>query len=67
MTEDRSNFITVTQGSLWFAVMYWWNKEYNGFWEPWDTGYGRYATKEEAIVEAKEWAEDIGVRYVEAE
>ena len=54
--------ITTTHGmSGYFAVMYWWNPE--GFPEPWDTGIGRYATVEEARVEAQQWAEAEGIRY----
>ena len=60
------NFITVTQGmSGWFAVHMWYNEEDLdfGFWEPYDTGMGRYATREEAVVEAKEWADQTGMEY----
>ena len=41
------------------------NQDYDdyGFWEPWQTGIGRYATREEAIVEAKQWAEDCDLEY----
>jgi len=48
-----------------FAVLMWWNPDHGGFWEPWNTGFGRYATKEEARVEAREWAEAEEVRYVD--
>ena len=62
-----SNFITVTQGmSGWFAVEMWYNNEDYadyGFWEPWQTGVGRYATREQAIVEAKDWANDCDLEY----
>ena len=60
------NFITVTQGmSGWFAVHMWLNEEdlEMPFWEPYDTGMGRYATREEAVVEAKEWADQTGMEY----
>jgi hypothetical protein len=52
--------------SGWFAVEMWYNNEdYDdyGFWEPWQTGIGRYATREQAIVEAKQWAEDCEYAY----
>lgn len=68
---DTSNFITVTEGQAWFAVMYWWNttedflKPGEGFWEPWETGFGRYATPEQAAIEAQAWAIETGTRYVE--
>lgn len=43
----------------WKAIQYWWNPdlELDGFWEPWQTGDYAFATKEEAIVAAKIWAE----------
>jgi hypothetical protein len=68
--EDYSNFITVTKGQLWFAVMFWWNIKEDflapgdGFWEPWTTGMGRYSTQAEAISAAQAWASAEGVRYV---
>lgn len=53
--------------SGYFAVMMWYNDtgEYNlpPFWEPYQTGVGRYATREEAIAEAKDWAEAEGLEY----
>lgn len=44
--------------------MYWWNKDekgfdgkpLGGFWEPWQTGSFAYATREEAIEDAKSWS-----------
>jgi hypothetical protein len=49
----RGQFVSVTEGmSGHFAVIYWWNKDMGGFWEPYDTGIGRYATEDEARVEA---------------
>lgn len=57
---DPKPYVTITHGgSGYFAVMMWWNPD--GFWEPWSTGIGRYATKGEAIEEAKEWAEAEGL------
>lgn len=58
------NFITVTEGmSGFFAVHMWLNEEedFGPFWEPYDTGVGRYATREEAEDEAKEWAATYGM------
>lgn len=53
----RGKFVSVTRGmSGHFAVIYWWNQEQGGFWEPWDTGIGRYATEAEAREEAAELA-----------
>ncbi len=64
--QDTKNYITVTNGmSGWFAVEVWWNPEMDGFWEPYDTGYGRYATKEEAVAEGKVWAENEGMEFRE--
>lgn len=40
----------------WKAVEVWWDPE--GFWEPWQTGVGAYATREEALAEARQWADD---------
>lgn len=61
--EDRSPYITITQGGAgWFAVHMWWHPD--GFWEPYQTGIGRYHTREEAIVEAAMWAAAEEMRYV---
>lgn len=69
-TVDHSPFITTTRGmSGWFAVHIWWNNtgenDLPGFWEPYQTGIGRYETEAEAIKEAKEWAELDGIAYLE--
>lgn len=54
--------ISTTHGcSGYFAVMYWWNPE--GFPEPYETGFGRYATEQEAIQEAQQWAIDSDIPY----
>lgn len=53
--------IGVTQGmSGYFAVHYWWNPE--GFPEPYNSGFGRYATELEAAQEAQQWALDEDIR-----
>ena len=68
--EDTSTFITVTKGQQWFAVEMWWNTEEDflqpgeGFWEPWQTGMGRYDTAEAAAQEAQAWALETGTCYV---
>lgn len=60
------NYITTTQGmSGWFAVMLWWNPEMDGFWEPWNTGIGRYATEAEAAAEGRDWAAAEGLEFHE--
>lgn len=54
-------WIEVTKGMRgWFAVLVW---DGMGFPEPWESGFGSYATKEEAAVEAQQWAEAEGVEY----
>lgn len=65
-TSSHENFITVNRGSIsgYFAVMYWWNPELGGFWEPYDTGEGRYATKKEAIAEGLAWADELELEFV---
>lgn len=65
-TEEHKPFVTVTSGmSGFFAVQMCWNPNYGGFWEPWETGIGRYETRAEAIQEAKEWADSEGLEYKE--
>ena len=60
---NQSSFISTTEGmSGHFAVMWHFNTEGN-FWEFFDTGFGRYATREEAIIEAKDWAELEELEY----
>lgn len=62
--ESKKSFISVTSGmSGHFAVMYWWNPDLGGFWEPWETGMGRYATKEEAEAEGRWWAESEELEF----
>lgn len=60
-------FFTTAEGiSGYFAVLMWLNEEeldIGPFWEPYDTGFGRYATREEAVEEAKHWAEECGYEY----
>lgn len=49
----RGKFVSITEGgSGFFAVTYWWNPDMGGFWEPWDTGIGRYGHEDSARVEA---------------
>lgn len=62
---SHENFVTVTHGmSGWFAVLFWWNPEMGGFWEPYTTAAGRYRTKEEAIAEGTEWADQLELEFV---
>lgn len=68
-TSINADYITVTKGmSGWFAVQLWWNEEdpeLGGFWEPYDVGFGRYATREEAVKEGQAWAADEGLEFRE--
>ncbi len=58
------SYITVTKGMAgWFAVHMEWNDELE-IYEPYTTGFGRYETKEEAEIEAKDWAEAEEMPYV---
>jgi len=66
MDQERRSFITVSLGGVgYFAVMVWWNPELGGFWEPYQTGVGRYRTPEKAIIEGKTWAKDEGLEFKE--
>lgn len=54
-------------GAGYMAVLMWVNREDIpgvAFPEPWDVGVGRYATPEQAEVEARLWAENEGVPFV---
>jgi hypothetical protein len=69
-TKPKPFITTIQGGSGWFAVHYWWNDEDipgKGFWEPWDTGFGRYSSEEKAIEEAQSWADAEGLDYVPRE
>lgn len=58
----RGHFITVTQGIAgFFAVEMWWNSDLGGFWEPYESGLGRYRTRREAEAEARVWARNEGL------
>lgn len=60
-------YITTSKGMAGhFALMVWWNRELGGFWEPWDTGFGRYAEIEGAEQEGRDWALDEGIPFVPA-
>lgn len=50
----------------WKAIQYCWNHEYGGFWEPYQTSDFAYATKEQAISNAKAWAKEIDIPFVES-
>lgn len=55
---DGQAHLTITRGMAgWFAVHVWFNPELGGFWEPYNTGIGRYETRQEAYDEAKCWSD----------
>jgi hypothetical protein len=54
---------TYKGGSGWFAVQIHWNPDMGGFEEINQTGVGRYATKEEAEDEGKQWAKSEGLEF----
>jgi hypothetical protein len=59
-------YITVTEGRKGFFAVRIRLREtdvFYPFWEPCDTGIGRYAIREEAIVEAREWAKNMEMEY----
>lgn len=61
----RGKFVTVSEGGAGhFAVIFWWNPDMDGFWEPWDTGIGRYGLEDDARVEAIALADDEGIPYL---
>lgn len=65
--DDHSPFITAYKSiGGWKACAMWWNPDIGGFWEPENTGVGAYRTRREANAEARDWAEDEGVRFIEA-
>lgn len=60
---DKKPYITITHGLRgYYAVHLYWNGD--GFWEPWATGTGSYATQEEAEPEARRWALDEDVDFM---
>ena len=57
-------FVTIYEPMCgWKCVMYVWNPEMGGFYEPEMTGFFGYATPEEAIAEGKMMAECEGVEF----
>lgn len=57
--------IRITEGVRgFFAVLVCWEEDIDMF-VPEQSGFGSYATFEEAIPEAKQWAEDIEVPFIQ--
>ncbi len=66
MAAEQKNYITVFESSGgWKAVHVWWNDDpdIGGFWEPYQTGFGLYKTRDEAVLEAKSWAEEEEIDF----
>lgn len=65
MSIENPDHITVTSGmSGYFAVHISWQTDGSGgYWEPYDTGMGRYKTYKEAADEGKRWAVEEGIEY----
>ena len=65
--KKAKHFITVSHGlTSFFATHMWFNEEDlegEGFWEPYESGFGRYATREQAEEEAKQWALDWELEF----
>ena len=66
----KANIISVTHGIRgWFAVQLQWTKYdaagavAEGFWVPVGTGFGSYATREEAETEGMIWAAMEGLEF----
>lgn len=55
-------YVTVTSGLRgYFAVLMWWNPE--GFWEPWNTSDFSSSKYEDAVQDARDWAQAEGIEY----
>lgn len=64
MATENKPFVGVTHGMRgWFAVLYVWNEEHGGFYEPWNSSDFSYATREGAEKDAKVWAEAEDVEF----
>lgn len=64
MSTEHPSYITVYESiGGWKALKLWWNPEYGGFYEPWDTGLGAYHSEAEAEVEARRWAEEEELEF----
>ena len=65
--SEHPPYITVTRDmSGWFAMeVHYWEDGKGGFYEPYQTGIGKYRTREEAVEEGKAWAEAEGIEFRE--
>lgn len=61
---DTRPFVTITEGMRgFFAVLMCWNQEHGGFWEPWNSSDASFETYDEAIPDAKCWAEAENIEF----
>jgi hypothetical protein len=61
---SKTPYITITNGLRgYFAVLI--TLSDDGFEEPGQTGIGSYNTPQEAIPEAKSWANDEGIEFID--
>jgi hypothetical protein len=61
--DENMPFITVHRAvGGWTSVMLYYDPECE-FWEPWQTGILYFKTREEAVKDAKDWAEAEGFSY----
>jgi len=61
--KPKPYIATASDGALHFAVRMRWNAD--GFYEPSDTGLGRFENRDDAIAEAKAWATEEKLAYRE--
>ena len=63
---EKQPYVTVTRGMRgWFARGIWWNPEFGGFWEPWQTSPNSWEGDAMASIEGRQWAEAEGLKYKE--
>ena len=62
--SEHPHFITIYKPIAgWKAVEYWWNPDMEGFWEPGQTGFSAWPSRELAELDAKGWAEAEDLPY----
>lgn len=65
--DAHPDFVTVTHGMRgYFAVLLSWDEEL-GFYAPYTSGFGSYATPSEAYPEGRQWAEAEEVEFREVD
>lgn len=64
MSNKPLSYITTSRGMAGhFAVLLSYSPEFGGFYEPYETGSGRYKTQAEARQEAELWAAEENIPY----